>query len=382
MKIAICAILLSCLLQSVQSAQGDPGLDGMECYSELKKVVNPDNQNPTGECPRCKDLVVRKDFLHKLTYKDDVDAAFADESPDDAVKRDADDEKAREAHLQCASCMIEFGMYIDLQGAVATEKILADWGKRECGACYLSQFGHELALAQREDDEKKLQSAMLRVVSQSCLFNLGKVITDAQDNLDSPVELSALNSAWDDGQCERYYKQVSGLHACKGHVLFGPSKEAHVIAEPEPEAAEVVATAEPTIECYNLYVLNAEGLPAMDSWVMGGKTDAYVIIKSMRGPFVAKSTTTPTVKNDLKPKWNQRFKIPGNAEKLKFEVFDWDRITSDDPIGQAQLELGDFSRWSKQCLNLEPMEGSDPKGAKLCVQIKAVQKIDDCHFDD
>ncbi len=58
---------------------------------------------------------------------------------------------------------------------------------------------------------------------------------------------------------------------------------------------------------------------------------------------------TKVMKNNLNPVWNETFVIPlAEVEKevVKFEVFDWDRIGSDDLLGRFKFDFSSM-RWNK-----------------------------------
>ena len=94
-----------------------------------------------------------------------------------------------------------------------------------------------------------------------------------------------------------------------------------------------------------------------------GLSDPYVITtmtyKSSGSSFrTLANVRTKTIKQNLNPVFNENFefKLPhgGFPDKftIKFEVFDWDRVGSDDPLGEYVL---DDSTYSGEMLINEPM---------------------------
>lgn len=76
-----------------------------------------------------------------------------------------------------------------------------------------------------------------------------------------------------------------------------------------------------------------------------GTSDPYVNITLREGshtdPYSYGKVSTRTVKNSLNPEWNQEylFRVRPHDQRLLFEVYDQNRITRDDFLGQIELSL-------------------------------------------
>jgi Ca2+-dependent lipid-binding protein len=74
---------------------------------------------------------------------------------------------------------------------------------------------------------------------------------------------------------------------------------------------------------------------------MGGASDPYVVVKCAH--LVKK---TKTVKATLNPEFNERFKFrvrDAASETLTLQVFDWDRISSDDQLGNVTIPVKEIA---------------------------------------
>ena len=81
-------------------------------------------------------------------------------------------------------------------------------------------------------------------------------------------------------------------------------------------------------------IIAGHNLPDADDF---GQSDPYVKIH-VPNEIVPKKTKF--IKNNLNPKWNEEFiiKIPNNnQQKLLLEVWDKDRMTSDDLLGTVEI---------------------------------------------
>merc|ERR550532_3111232 len=69
-----------------------------------------------------------------------------------------------------------------------------------------------------------------------------------------------------------------------------------------------------------------------------GKSDPFVKVSAF-----STSYTTCTIMKTLEPKWNEHVEMTffNDPKSIKFEVFDWDRNTKDDPIGDCTFEITD-----------------------------------------
>jgi Ca2+-dependent lipid-binding protein len=120
-------------------------------------------------------------------------------------------------------------------------------------------------------------------------------------------------------------------------------------------------------------VRRANGLIAKDS---GGTSDPYCCVTIGK----EKQKTQKIMKN-LNPQWNEELKFSTLIfeQNITFQLFDWDRFGSDDPLGSCFIEA-----W-KVILNPNqdwtfPLTGGDAKGtltvnigvaAPLVAQLKA-----------
>merc|ERR1711962_1948994 len=72
---------------------------------------------------------------------------------------------------------------------------------------------------------------------------------------------------------------------------------------------------------------------------MVGKSDPYVIVK-----FQDQEFRSPTVKNNLSPKWNflSSFNVSSDeTEHIQFHVYDDDALRADDPLGSFSISVAD-----------------------------------------
>ena len=83
-------------------------------------------------------------------------------------------------------------------------------------------------------------------------------------------------------------------------------------------------------------LIGARDLEAMD---LGGSSDPYAILKL--GNLQHKTTI---IENNLNPVWNEEFELPVENihQPLLIEVFDHDKIGSDDMIGMARVPISDL----------------------------------------
>lgn len=105
---------------------------------------------------------------------------------------------------------------------------------------------------------------------------------------------------------------------------------------------------------FDLRVFRAEDIPQMDSAVseqlkkslLGGEmkelVDPYLLFS-----FAGKEVKTEIHKNCDHPEFNQElhvpFQFPTMAEKLKLQLWDWDKLSSDDCIGTYYLPMSEIS---------------------------------------
>ncbi|PAA82420.1 hypothetical protein BOX15_Mlig000471g3 [Macrostomum lignano] len=101
---------------------------------------------------------------------------------------------------------------------------------------------------------------------------------------------------------------------------------------------------------FTLRVYRAEDLPRMDSEMFQGVkkiftgtstkelVDPYLVFQ-----FAGKEVHTDTKYTDDHPEWNEELRIglqfPSMCERIKLQMFDWDRLTEDDVIGTAYIDI-------------------------------------------
>jgi len=92
----------------------------------------------------------------------------------------------------------------------------------------------------------------------------------------------------------------------------------------------------------------------VDSKDLNGLSDPFVAVSYGR-----KKHKTQVEKKTLDPVFNEEFlfsvDVAQTSDLLRFEVFDWDFVGSNDFIGMAEVNLSIFSAWEEaQCLPLRP----------------------------
>ncbi|XP_065184171.1 E3 ubiquitin-protein ligase NEDD4-like [Sycon ciliatum] len=98
----------------------------------------------------------------------------------------------------------------------------------------------------------------------------------------------------------------------------------------------------------NLTIRVVEGIGLAKKDIFG-HSDPYVRIRvhvgKTRNTRILQEFTTKTVKRSLSPKWNQEFKtiVKPSANILAFDVFDENRVTRDDFLGQFTISPCDFA---------------------------------------
>ena len=92
-----------------------------------------------------------------------------------------------------------------------------------------------------------------------------------------------------------------------------------------------------------LKIIAGHNLPDADDF---GQSDPYVKIYEKNSSEKCFLKKTKFIKNNLNPKWNEEFIIklsPNNKQKkLLLEVWDKDRMTSDDLLGTVELSLSNI----------------------------------------
>ena len=118
-------------------------------------------------------------------------------------------------------------------------------------------------------------------------------------------------------------------------------------------------------EAVQVRVVEARGLKKMDAL---GSADPYVSLR-----LGGSRQKTKVVKGSTEPVWSEEFEFQGADEAwvLTAEVFDWDRFSRDDPMGQVRipaLEMGAVEDWYA----LEPMKGCEEPAGELRLCCDAV----------
>ena len=87
-------------------------------------------------------------------------------------------------------------------------------------------------------------------------------------------------------------------------------------------------------------IVEARDLVASDR---NGFSDPYVVIDPTAGFFTG--SQTPIIKKTLNPVWNFKtvFSVDPSFKKIKFRMFDWDRFSSDDPLGTCSFPASMFA---------------------------------------
>lgn len=109
------------------------------------------------------------------------------------------------------------------------------------------------------------------------------------------------------------------------------------MAEEKQESQGMSAASEYVqIFMIDVQIKKAENLKKADVF---GKSDPYC-----RCTAFGQTYTTETIMKTLDPVWNESttFVFFADPGKLNFQIFDWDRGTKDDPIGDVDLSLNGF----------------------------------------
>lgn len=87
-------------------------------------------------------------------------------------------------------------------------------------------------------------------------------------------------------------------------------------------------------------IVEAKDLPSADR---NGLSDPYVIVRA--GPGILTPVKTPVIRKTLNPVWNYKtvLRIEPTVEEIRFEVYDWDRFSRDDPLGYCVFRPSIFN---------------------------------------
>ncbi|KAH9007457.1 hypothetical protein EDB83DRAFT_714176 [Lactarius deliciosus] len=99
-------------------------------------------------------------------------------------------------------------------------------------------------------------------------------------------------------------------------------------------------------------------------------------------PFVKVSTgnkivgTTHIIKHSRYPVWNQQLDFPvrESDKSIRLAVFDWDRFTYNDYIGEAEINISEFSEPAKNVLKVGPYPDNLPTMREFELPLKPVKK--------
>ncbi|XP_067344047.1 myoferlin-like isoform X2 [Channa argus] len=101
----------------------------------------------------------------------------------------------------------------------------------------------------------------------------------------------------------------------------------------------------------SLKVFRAEDVPQMDDAfvqtlkeVFGAQENKKNLVDPyLEARFAGKKLCTQIIEKNANPEWNQvlrlQVKFPSMCESVKLTVFDWDRLTGNDPVGTSYLNL-------------------------------------------
>ncbi|KAL6059868.1 calcium-dependent phospholipid binding [Balamuthia mandrillaris] len=136
----------------------------------------------------------------------------------------------------------------------------------------------------------------------------------------------------------------------------------------------------------SLNVVSGSGLAPKDS---NGRADPYcvVLLRDRKGGESKKDMEelgrTHKIKKTLNPEWKASFTFDLTPEqkrkRLRFEVWDWDRIGKDDFMGCHELSLGNLEGRKEQEMELElkPRQDGEKDGyirGKIKIQIRFMGK--------
>jgi Ca2+-dependent lipid-binding protein len=99
---------------------------------------------------------------------------------------------------------------------------------------------------------------------------------------------------------------------------------------------------------FHVEIVSGREFPSMDR---NGKCDPFCIIYLNE----ERCHRTAVQKKTLNPVWKERFKVPvinRNRSTLRIEIFDWDRVTENERISGAELNLSEIKINSQQTVDL------------------------------
>eukprot|EP01087_Luapelamoeba_hula_P007200 TRINITY_DN1748_c2_g1_i2.p1 TRINITY_DN1748_c2_g1~~TRINITY_DN1748_c2_g1_i2.p1 ORF type:complete len:3417 (+),score=716.50 TRINITY_DN1748_c2_g1_i2:301-10551(+) len=152
------------------------------------------------------------------------------------------------------------------------------------------------------------------------------------------------------------------------YLPLQPSKKSKLTGEQGLLHVQIVsgdASFPKTGERLTLQIVGARNLKAVDR---GGYSDPYIVIQRPNNPF-QRRRKTDIKKNTIHPVWNEQFDfdegfINPKKDVLSFELYDWDRLGKDDPLGYVQVNVSDFgvNKLYDQWLPINDFKARDKKG--------------------
>lgn len=114
-------------------------------------------------------------------------------------------------------------------------------------------------------------------------------------------------------------------------------------------------------------VVRASNLVIADvGFVSAGSSDPYVILKIGR-----QKHQTTVIKTNLNPVWNEEFvfDFTDYSDVLKVEMWDWDMMKTDDPMGDLKIPLRDLQRDPSMHVS-QPLSNVDHGRIELVLQLE------------
>ena len=89
---------------------------------------------------------------------------------------------------------------------------------------------------------------------------------------------------------------------------------------------------------------------------------------------------TKVVEKSLKPEWNESvsLSVPEPAKFLSFKVYDKDKMSADDSMGEFHIELladGQVPVSGLQTLQLQPKAGRKPESVSGSIKVRIQRKL-------
>lgn len=147
------------------------------------------------------------------------------------------------------------------------------------------------------------------------------------------------------GAWEALTQQRRDLIECptsKSRVILYAMLTRAVIEGHNLEAADITGTSDPFVKLY---------------YFPNGSSEA------------TQEAQTKTVMKRLSPVWKEefQFELGGDEDYIKFEVYDYDRFTSNDFLAQCQITIGKLKEGESHWLTLEPPPGKSSARGKILI---------------